>query len=131
MGQSSSKLDKVLADSPDDERCYGLENFGNTCYCNSVLQALYFCKPFRERVLAYASALPKDGGEENLLSRLAELFVMVGGRNAYKQSTICNPGDRTVEGGGARRMVWSMNMACISACRSAADHLPVLHVMYQ
>lgn len=76
MGGSTSKLDKVLADSPD-ERCFGLENFGNTCYCNSVLQALYFCKPFRGKVLAYASALPKEGTEENLLSRLAELFVMV------------------------------------------------------
>ena len=27
--------------------------FGNTCYSNSVLQALYFCKPFREKVLEY------------------------------------------------------------------------------
>lgn len=86
MGPSSSKLDKVLADTPDDERCYGLENFGNTCYCNSVLQALYFCKPFRERVLAYAAALPKDGGEENLLIRLAELFVMVGGSRVHRFS---------------------------------------------
>jgi hypothetical protein len=27
--------------------------YGNTCYCNSVLQALYFCKPFREKVSNY------------------------------------------------------------------------------
>lgn len=27
-----------------------------TCYCNSVLQALYFCEPFRKAVLDYASA---------------------------------------------------------------------------
>lgn len=30
-----------------------LRQFGNTCYCNSVLQALYFCEPFRRRVLDY------------------------------------------------------------------------------
>jgi len=35
--------------------CFSLfsPQFGNTCYCNSVLQALYFCRPFREKVLAY------------------------------------------------------------------------------
>ncbi|KAJ1302669.1 hypothetical protein OPQ81_002985 [Rhizoctonia solani] len=27
-----------------------MENFGNTCYANSVLQALYFCDPFRQLV---------------------------------------------------------------------------------
>lgn len=30
-----------------------LTQFGNTCYCNSVLQALYFCEPFRRCVLDY------------------------------------------------------------------------------
>ena len=45
--------------------------FGNTCYANSVLQALYFCKPFRERVLAYKH--PSDV-PETLLSVLCDLF---------------------------------------------------------
>lgn len=78
MGANSSKLEKALAEAPDDERYYGLENFGNTCYCNSVLQALYFCKPFRERLLPYGAALPAASTDENLLHCLADLFVQVG-----------------------------------------------------
>ena len=30
--------------------------FGNTCYVNSVLQALYFCRPFREKIIQYKIA---------------------------------------------------------------------------
>jgi uncharacterized UBP type Zn finger protein len=75
MGNSSSKLERALAECPDDERYYGLENFGNTCYCNSVLQALYFCRPFREKVLQFGQSLPRD--EDNLLNCLVELFLQV------------------------------------------------------
>ncbi len=77
MGVNGSKLEKALAECPDDERYYGLENFGNTCYCNSVLQALYFCRPFREKLLSYWNSLPKDH-DENLLNCLADLFNQVG-----------------------------------------------------
>lgn len=42
------------ADDPLDlPNMLGMENFGNTCYMNSVMQALYFCDPFRESLLAY------------------------------------------------------------------------------
>ena len=40
------------------EQLWGLENFGNTCYCNSVMQALYHCEPFRSFVDSYPDPLP-------------------------------------------------------------------------
>lgn len=50
--------------------------FGNTCYCNSVLQALYFCKPFRDMVLAYKQQT-KTQKKETLLTCLADLFYTI------------------------------------------------------
>ncbi|KAG4121650.1 hypothetical protein ERO13_D11G222150v2 [Gossypium hirsutum] len=79
MGAAGSKLEKALGDQfPEGERYFGLENFGNTCYCNSVLQALYFCVPFREQLLEYYSS-NKNGvdAEDNLLTCLADLFTQI------------------------------------------------------
>jgi ubiquitin carboxyl-terminal hydrolase 12/46 len=77
QGNSSTKLEKAIdGNAPSTERYFGLENFGNTCYANSVLQALYFCTPFRTRLLAYYDALPEQY-EENLLTELGELFFSI------------------------------------------------------
>ncbi|EPS39012.1 hypothetical protein H072_7219, partial [Dactylellina haptotyla CBS 200.50] len=35
------------------DKFWGYENFGNTCYCNSMLQCLYYSKQFREAVISY------------------------------------------------------------------------------
>ncbi|XP_028755180.1 ubiquitin carboxyl-terminal hydrolase 4-like isoform X1 [Neltuma alba] len=79
MGATGSKLEKALGDQfPEGERYFGLENFGNTCYCNSVLQALYFCVPFREQLLEYYGNNKTTGdAEENLLTCLADLFSQI------------------------------------------------------
>lgn len=52
-----------------------LFQFGNTCYSNSVLQALYFCKPFREKVLEYKAKNKRT--KETLLTCLADLFYSI------------------------------------------------------
>lgn len=46
----------IESEPPFNEHFYGLVNFGNTCYVNSVLQALYFCKPFRDKIIEYKLA---------------------------------------------------------------------------
>ncbi|KAK3398098.1 hypothetical protein B0T20DRAFT_241280 [Sordaria brevicollis] len=49
------------------DKYFGLENFGNTCYCNSILQALYYSEPFRENVVNYP---PLDSTSEGKTSKV-------------------------------------------------------------
>ncbi|GIZ43560.1 hypothetical protein CKM354_000678100 [Cercospora kikuchii] len=55
-------LEKHLADvagqpiRPDgSDKYFGFENYGSTCYCNSIVQCLYYSKPFRENVINFPS----------------------------------------------------------------------------
>ncbi|KAF3606774.1 hypothetical protein DY000_02049657 [Brassica cretica] len=64
MGVAGSKLEKALGEQfPEGERYFGFENFGNTCYCNSVLQLLEY--------------YTNNKSEENLLTCLADLFSQI------------------------------------------------------
>eukprot|EP01114_Cavostelium_apophysatum_P023139 TRINITY_DN8623_c0_g1_i1.p1 TRINITY_DN8623_c0_g1~~TRINITY_DN8623_c0_g1_i1.p1 ORF type:complete len:343 (-),score=70.53 TRINITY_DN8623_c0_g1_i1:56-1084(-) len=91
MGVGTSKIDKSLADLPENERYFGFENYGNTCYGNSVLQALYFCLPFRESLISHYinSKGSEKGDEETLLSCLCELFYNISTQR--KRSGVMGP----------------------------------------
>jgi hypothetical protein len=68
-----SHLERSLGENLP-EHYLGLTNFGNSCYVNSVVQALYFCRPFRKEVLAYQQTADEP---DTLLSLLAELFDQI------------------------------------------------------
>jgi len=73
--------DEEEAASSGGEKYFGLVNVKNTCYVNSVLQALYFCTPFRRRALQHlAEEREDDPGGGSLLASLSELFAQIEGQ---------------------------------------------------
>ncbi|CDK25620.1 unnamed protein product [Kuraishia capsulata CBS 1993] len=40
------------------DKIFGMENFGNTCYCNSILQCLFYTVAFRRAVLTFPERDP-------------------------------------------------------------------------
>lgn len=48
-----TKRSDLLPFGDGSNKVYGFENFGNTCYCNSVLQCLYNHSEFRIAILKY------------------------------------------------------------------------------
>jgi ubiquitin carboxyl-terminal hydrolase 12/46 len=72
-GQPSRDCEGVpLGDN--GEKYFGLVNTANTCYANSVLQALYFCLPFRKAAIRHLS---EDDNGDSLLTSLSELFAQI------------------------------------------------------
>ncbi|KAJ9648552.1 hypothetical protein H2199_001407 [Coniosporium tulheliwenetii] len=58
-------LEKLLADAgplrtDGSDKFFGFENFGSTCYCNSIIQCLYYSAPFREQVLNFPARSPPE-----------------------------------------------------------------------
>ncbi|VDN92988.1 unnamed protein product [Brugia pahangi] len=71
---ASSQLEKEIGSDHllSSDHFYGLVNFGNTCYCNSVIQALYFCRPFREKILQYKQQLKKYDKESGIFDNFSQ-----------------------------------------------------------
>ncbi|KAJ5086759.1 Peptidase C19 ubiquitin carboxyl-terminal hydrolase 2 [Penicillium alfredii] len=51
-----------------DRAC--ISQYGNTCYCNSILQCLYYSVPFREAVINYPQRTPVESLEAALANNL-------------------------------------------------------------
>ncbi|WFD27341.1 ubiquitinyl hydrolase 1 [Malassezia nana] len=69
----------------------GMENFGNTCYANSVLQALYHCRPFRDVLMEpeedsterlNPASVPSSGSMKYALTNLFHSMALTAARLA-------------------------------------------------
>jgi hypothetical protein len=85
-----------------------LTQFGNTCYSNSVVQALYYCKPFRDCAIRYSyphSAVKLVLQEENMnVDQLLETAVKP--KEQYEgNATKKNDLDAPLESAGSTQQV--------------------------
>lgn len=86
-------LEKLLQDAgplraDGSDKFFGFENFGSTCYCNSIIQSLFYSVPFREQVINFPARSPPETlerlSQENALPKLITNVDAVA--NAPKQA---------------------------------------------
>ncbi|KAF1912411.1 hypothetical protein BDU57DRAFT_363091 [Ampelomyces quisqualis] len=58
-------LEKLLVNAgplrgDGSDKFFGFENFGSTCYCNSIVQCLYYSVPFRDQVINFPARSPPE-----------------------------------------------------------------------
>ncbi|GHJ86733.1 hypothetical protein NliqN6_3135 [Naganishia liquefaciens] len=119
----SSKQDEDEDDDDElldgrEEKYFGLENFGNTCYANSVIQVLYHCDPFRQFANAYPNitlpTIPIGPSPTELIElnrkHAQELLEAENGTQANVGTGSSDPKDNGFQSPASAKNRWSMAM---------------------
>ncbi|KAL1603773.1 hypothetical protein SLS60_005363 [Paraconiothyrium brasiliense] len=111
-------LEKLLQDAgpvraDGSDKFFGFENFGSTCYCNSIVQCLYYSVPFREQVINFPSRSPPEALERPATGPLPRLNTNLSpdanaqnstlspkGRNSFSTPATASPRKPAITPGG-------------------------------
>ncbi|KAH7408265.1 hypothetical protein DE146DRAFT_645749 [Phaeosphaeria sp. MPI-PUGE-AT-0046c] len=98
-------LEKLLTNagplrSDGSDKFFGFENFGSTCYCNSIVQCLYYSVPFREQVINFPARSPPEALERPSSSSLPKINTNLPNGNTSALSptgrnSLSSPNSRT------------------------------------
>ncbi|KAF4538376.1 Peptidase C19 ubiquitin carboxyl-terminal hydrolase 2 [Lasiodiplodia theobromae] len=79
----------IRADGSD--KFFGFENFGSTCYCNSIIQCLYYSTPFREQVINFPIRSPQDSLADRTTNGLPRINTDLSNAGANGQQNPLSP----------------------------------------
>lgn len=94
----------VTLSREDSQKVFGMENFGNTCYCNSILQCLFYSDSFRNKLLDYNTTkheprLEVNGSKPHNFTSKYELLVEKKKKEQLKEKPLpATNGDRSRKG---------------------------------
>ncbi|KAH7076486.1 hypothetical protein BKA63DRAFT_283479 [Paraphoma chrysanthemicola] len=85
-------LEKLLTNAgplrgDGSDKFFGFENFGSTCYCNSIVQCLFYSVPFREQVINFPARSPPEALERPESSSLKINTNVPNGQNSALSPT--------------------------------------------
>ncbi|CCF60535.1 hypothetical protein KAFR_0K01810 [Kazachstania africana CBS 2517] len=69
-------ISEVLPYGDGSNKIFGYENFGNTCYCNSILQCLFFLDDFRIDILKHPRKESIDGRKLKYSGNTPRIFTL-------------------------------------------------------
>ena len=86
--ETAITLDPPKDDQDDDLRTVGLDNYGNTCYINSVIQMFYHCTALRRRLAEIYEVTKKNDKNVTVLHRLVSLFNTMSAQKVDKAARL-------------------------------------------
>ncbi|KAK7205823.1 hypothetical protein BZA70DRAFT_266935 [Myxozyma melibiosi] len=124
-GNPFASISELPDQGDGSDKFFGMENFGYTCYCNSVLQCLFYCRPFREAIINYPPTRTPRKRRTSVKGNSPHPFLLAlkaqAEREALERAENGKADDKSKKGTKAKRNNSVMSVLSSSSSNSASN----------